>query len=75
MNTTKNIGLIECGRAAQKPLYISPLSILQGYSIKKRYFPKRSLEWIFRLRNSRNVPEYGGGCSRKDYKKNYKVKH
>jgi len=34
MNTTKNIGLIECGNL-QKPLYISPLSIGEGYSIKK----------------------------------------
>lgn len=34
MNTIKNIGLIECG-SLQKPLYISPLSILEGYSIKK----------------------------------------
>lgn len=34
MNTIKNIGLIECG-SKQKPLYISPVSILQGYSIKK----------------------------------------
>ena len=34
MITTKNIGLIECG-AAQKALYISPLSIKEGYSIKK----------------------------------------
>lgn len=34
MNTIKNIGLIECG-TVQKPLYISPLSIIEGYSIKK----------------------------------------
>ena len=34
MNTTKYIGLIECG-TAQKPLYISPASILQGYAVKK----------------------------------------
>lgn len=34
MNTLKNIGLIECG-SVQKPLYVSPMSILEGYSIKK----------------------------------------
>lgn len=34
MNTIKNIGLIECGHV-QKPIYVSPLSILEGYSIKK----------------------------------------
>ncbi|MBC7688951.1 MAG: hypothetical protein H7211_12325 [Aquabacterium sp.] len=34
MTTIKNIGLIECG-TAQKPLFISPLSSLEGYSIKK----------------------------------------
>ncbi|MBC7889529.1 MAG: hypothetical protein H7Z13_16750 [Ferruginibacter sp.] len=34
MNTTKNIGLIECG-SLQKPLYISPESIIEGYSITK----------------------------------------
>ncbi|MEO5889069.1 MAG: Gfo/Idh/MocA family oxidoreductase [Ferruginibacter sp.] len=33
MNTIKNIGLIECG--LQQPLYISPVSLLQGYEIKK----------------------------------------
>jgi len=34
MNTTINIGLIECG-SLQKPLYISPLSISRGYAVKK----------------------------------------
>ncbi|MEP7111090.1 MAG: Gfo/Idh/MocA family oxidoreductase [Ferruginibacter sp.] len=34
MNTIKNIGLIECG-TLQKPLYISPVSNMEGYSIKK----------------------------------------
>jgi scyllo-inositol 2-dehydrogenase (NADP+) len=34
MNTIKYIGLIECG-SLQKPLYVSPVSILQGYAVKK----------------------------------------
>jgi len=34
MTTIKNIGLIECG-TVQKPLFISPLSIEEGYYIKK----------------------------------------
>lgn len=34
MNSIKNIGLIECG-SLQKPLFISPVSIEEGYSIKK----------------------------------------
>jgi scyllo-inositol 2-dehydrogenase (NADP+) len=34
MDTVKNVGLIECG-ALQKPLYISPVSLLQGYSVRK----------------------------------------
>ena len=34
MDTTKYIGLIECG-SLQKPLFISPVSILQGYAVKK----------------------------------------
>jgi len=38
MNTIKYIGLIECG-SLQKPLYISPASILQGYAVKKVLSP------------------------------------
>jgi predicted dehydrogenase len=34
MNAIKNIGVIECG-TLQKPLFISPLSMTEGYSIKK----------------------------------------
>ena len=33
MDSIINIGLIECG--PQKPLYISPVSITKGYSVKK----------------------------------------
>lgn len=34
MDIIKNIGLIACG-TVQKPMYISPVSLVQGYSIKK----------------------------------------
>ena len=35
MNNIKyNIGLIECG-TLQKPLYLSPVSVLHGYAVKK----------------------------------------
>lgn len=49
MATTKNIGLIECG-AAQKPLFISPLSTLEGYSIKKILSTAHSNETTIRSR-------------------------
>lgn len=34
MNTVKNIGLIECG-SLQKPLFLSPVNMEEGYSITK----------------------------------------
>ena len=35
MNNIKyNIGLIECG-TLQKPLYLSPVSVMHGYAVKK----------------------------------------
>jgi hypothetical protein len=34
MDTIKNVGLIECG-TLHKPLYVSPVSILKGYTVKK----------------------------------------
>ncbi len=49
MNTIKNIGLIECG-AKQQPLYISPLSILEGYSIKKILSTADATETNIKLR-------------------------